>query len=46
VDPLFVPAPTGLVVLFTAVGIVLLTVFSPPFWNLAIEAARSFLTLS
>jgi NADH-quinone oxidoreductase subunit N len=41
-EPFLVPAPTGLVVLVTAMGILLLTVFSTPFWNLAIEAAQSF----
>lgn len=41
-QPLFVPAPTGVSVLVTAAAIVALTVVSPPFWNLAIEAARSF----
>jgi NADH-quinone oxidoreductase subunit N len=42
-EPLLVPAPTGFVVLVTAVGMVLLTAFSTPFWNVAIEAAQSFL---
>ncbi|MFC1464712.1 MAG: NADH-quinone oxidoreductase subunit N [Candidatus Brachytrichaceae bacterium NZ_4S206] len=41
-QPFYVPAPTGIVVLLTAVAIVLLTVVSPPFWNLAVEAAQSF----
>jgi NADH-quinone oxidoreductase subunit N len=41
-QPFYVPAPTGIAVLLTAVAIVLLTVVSPPFWNLAIEAAQSF----
>ncbi len=41
-QPFYVPAPTGVTVLLTAVAIVLLTVVSPPFWNLAIEAAQSF----
>jgi NADH-quinone oxidoreductase subunit N len=41
-QPFYVPAPTGVAVLLTAVAIVLLTVASPPFWNLAIEAAQSF----
>jgi NADH-quinone oxidoreductase subunit N len=41
-QPFYVPAPSGVVVLLTATGIVALTVISPPFWNLAIEAAQSF----
>ena len=41
-QPFYVPAPTGVAVLLTAVAIVLLTVASPPFWNLAIEAAQTF----
>jgi len=41
-EGLYVPAPTGFVVLVTAAGIVALIVISPPFWSLAIEAARTF----
>lgn len=41
-EPLFVPAPTSISVLLTAVAIVLLTAFSPPFWSLAVQAAQSF----
>jgi NADH-quinone oxidoreductase subunit N len=42
-EPFYVPAPTGLALLLTSVAIVALTAVSPPFWNLAVEAAQSFL---
>lgn len=41
-EPFLVPAPTGLALLLTSVAVIALTVVSPPFWNLAVEAARSF----
>lgn len=41
-EPLFVPAPTTITLLLSAVGIVVLTIASTPFWNLALDAAKSF----
>ncbi len=40
--PLFVPAPTTVTLVISAAGIVVLTIASMPFWNLALDAARSF----
>lgn len=45
-EPVYVPAPTTITLLMSAVGIVVLTIVSTPFWNLALEAARSFFTVS
>jgi NADH-quinone oxidoreductase subunit N len=45
-EPLFVPAPTTITLLISAVGIVVLTIASTPFWNLALDAAKSFFGIS
>ncbi len=42
-SPLFVPSTLGSVVMIVAVGLVVLTFASEPFWGLALEAARAFL---
>lgn len=44
-EPFYVPLPTAVSVLVTAVAIVLLTVISPPFWDLAVAAAQTFFPL-
>jgi NADH-quinone oxidoreductase subunit N len=41
-EPLYVPAPTTITLLMSSVGIIVLTIVSTPFWNLALDAARSF----
>lgn len=41
--PLIVPAPTTVVLFVTATGILALTAISPPFWEIALQAARAFL---
>ncbi len=40
--PLFIPSTLGSVVMIAAVGLVVLTFASEPFWGLALEAARAF----
>ncbi len=44
-EPIYVPAPTAITLLMSSVGIVVLTVVSTPFWNLALDAARSFFSV-
>ncbi|MCS6773539.1 MAG: NADH-quinone oxidoreductase subunit N [Thermoflexales bacterium] len=41
--PLYVPTPTGMTVMVTAAAVLALTVISTPFWELALQAARTFL---
>ncbi|MDW8053199.1 MAG: NADH-quinone oxidoreductase subunit N [Anaerolineae bacterium] len=41
--PLIVPAPTTVALSITATGVLALTVVSPPFWEIALQAARAFL---
>jgi hypothetical protein len=42
-QPLGVPTATGWVVGLTAASLFVITIITPPFWDLAIAAARSFL---
>lgn len=41
-----VPAATGLVVTATAIGALVMTAISTPFWEIALNAAKSFLILN
>jgi NADH-quinone oxidoreductase subunit N len=42
-QPLRVPSATGWVVAITSVAVLVITVISPPFWDMALAAAKSFL---